>query len=219
MNIFSSLTSTTIAVAFFVIGGMPGIVQSQQERSGFDDNELYQEPYPYFESIYDSDDRTFREDDRIWDDARHRDHELREDYLRSLSGSPFVDGEDITVAVNHGIATLAGSVEDRSAMIDVEEIAYDAGAMRVQNQLTIRESDDRPWAEMRDNELKEEIQDELWWSLFVNDDRIRVSVQDGVATLHGTVENKGEIADAVENAYEAGAKRVKSRLWVNPDLK
>jgi osmotically-inducible protein OsmY len=138
--------------------------------------------------------------------------------MRDLEMSPFVDEDIIHVSVNKNIATLSGRVEDRSAMIDAVGIAYDAGAMRVRNELRQKEMDERPWEKMRDAELKKEIQDELWWSPFVNGDRIRVTVQDGVATLHGTVEKQGEIADAVENAYEAGAKRVKSRLWVNPDL-
>lgn len=219
MKGFFALFTAVIPLALVVsIGGTPGIVQGQTDRTGYDENELFQEPYPYFEYIYDSDDRTFREDDRLRDDARRRDHELREDIIYDLSISPFVEGENITVSVNHGIATLAGRVEDRSAMIDAVEIAYDAGAMRVRNQLHPQELEDRPWAEMRDRELKEKIEEELWWSPFVNEEQISVRVQDGVAILHGTVENRGEIADAVENAYEAGAKRVISRLWVNPDL-
>jgi hypothetical protein len=32
------------------------------------------------------------------------------------------------------------------------------------------------------------------------------------------VENQGEMADAVENAYEAGAKNVRNRLWIDPTL-
>ncbi len=99
-------------------------------------------------------------------------------------------------------------------MIDAVEIAYDAGARRVRNQLRQLDVDDRPWEGMRDDELKDAIENELTMSPFVDADRIRVTVRNGVATLSGRLENKGEIADAVENAYEAGAKRVKSRLWV-----
>lgn len=212
---FTAVMSLSVVV---ILGGTPGNVQGQTDRTGYDENELFQEPYPYFESMYDSDDRTFREDDRLRDDARRRDLDLRKDIISDLSRSPFVEGENITVSVNHGIATLGGTVEDRSAMIDAVEIAYDAGAMRVRNQLHPQTIEDRPWAEMRDREIREEIEEELWWSPYVNEERINVRVQDGVAILHGTVENREEIADAVENAYEAGAKRVISRLWVNPDL-
>ncbi|MBA3612040.1 MAG: BON domain-containing protein, partial [Nitrospirales bacterium] len=130
----------------------------------------------------------------------------------------FVDGDDVRVSVDNRVATLSGTVEDRSAMIDAVELAYDAGARKVRNKLSQRDRGERPWADMRDSELKEEIRDELDRSPFVNSDQISVSVRNGVATLSGGVENKGEIPDAVENAYEAGAKRVKSRLWVDPDL-
>jgi osmotically-inducible protein OsmY len=146
------------------------------------------------------------------------DDELRAVIARDLATSPFVDGERINVSVDNREVTLSGRVEDRSAMVDAVEIAYDAGALNVRNHLRKMEGEDRPWADMGDRELKREIQDELAYSPFVNEEQIRVNVRDGVAILYGGVENEGEIADAVENAYEAGAKRVKSRMWVDPEL-
>lgn len=211
MNILRSFISPIAACAFILFMGAPGLAQSQMY---YDDYDNYYDPFydPYF------DDYGNYGYDYGYDEYIQTDPELRAEIMRDLSMSPFVDGEDITVSVDAGIATLSGRVEDRSAMIDAVEIAYDAGAWNVRNELDQRDRDERPWVNMRDHELKEDIREELTYSPFVNSDNIRVTVRNGVATLFGGVENKGEIADAVENAYEAGAKRVKSRLWVDPDL-
>jgi len=198
--------------------GAPGIAQSQV---GYYDglgpyNDRYYDPYYYDGYGYGYDPYGYYYDD--YDDGMLTDAELRARIRLDLAMSPFVDRENIHISVDNGVATLSGSVEDRSAMVDAVEIAYDAGAWKVRNKLRQRNMDDRPWADMRDSELKQEIQEELAYSPFVNSDQIRVSVRNGVATLYGGVENEGEIADAVDNAYEAGAKRVKSRLWVDPNL-
>jgi osmotically-inducible protein OsmY len=211
-RVLHSLTSTALGIAFLLTVSIPGVAQAQRDRTGYQENDLYNEPYPYFESRYDG------ENEYWFEDERPTDRELRREIMQDLSTSPFSNGDQIRVSVDRGIATLSGRVEDRSAMIDAVETAYDAGAMRVRNNLRPQGWEDRPWVDMRDRELRDDIEDELAFSPFVNSDRIEVSVRNGVATLQGTVENQGEIADAVENAYEAGAKRVVSRLWVNPDL-
>ncbi len=76
------------------------------------------------------------------------------------------------------------------------------------NKLRVANLEDRPWASMNDRELRDEIQSELAWSPSVDADRINVNVRDGVAVLEGDVEDQSEMVAAVENAYEAGARRV-----------
>ena len=66
--------------------------------------------------------------------------------------------------------------------------------------------------QMSDSVIKEEIQDELWWSPFVDRDDVHVTVEDGVATLTGFVDSRSEYHAATENAYEGGA------IWVDNDL-
>ncbi|GJL62916.1 MAG: hypothetical protein NPIRA04_15700 [Nitrospirales bacterium] len=206
MKLLQTYLSTAVAVILTVcVIGTPGLSHGQAGEFIYgtnSDKSSYYDPYdPYY-----------------FDDNILTDREIRRRTMRILSVSPFVDEEHIRVEVDKGITTLSGTVEDRSAMMDAVEIAYDSGAWKVQNKLRKRNWNNQPWAEMRDSELKEEIEDELAFSPFVNADQIAVGVRNGVATLYGGVENKGEIADAVENAYEAGAKRVKSNLWIDPDL-
>ncbi|WP_342347604.1 BON domain-containing protein [uncultured Nitrospira sp.] len=98
----------------------------------------------------------------------------------------------------------------------------DRDTMRTQENLKRNRSDDN-WiddgvdgrrAGMSDRELEKAVRDELSWSPFVDEDPIRVNVRQGVVTLQGTVEDPSEMAAAVDNAYEAGARRVVSRLRI-----
>lgn len=66
--------------------------------------------------------------------------------------SPFVDGERVRKSVDDRVVTPSRRIDDRSAMIDAVEIAYDAMAYRVQNHLRKGEGDDRPRAEIEDHE-------------------------------------------------------------------
>ncbi|WNM56681.1 BON domain-containing protein [Candidatus Nitrospira allomarina] len=144
------------------------------------------------------------------------DEEIQYRIQRRLKVSPYENGE-ITVRVGQGETILSGFVENQDALVDVVEIAFDAGATNVNNQLRIK-NQDLPWKKMTDQELKEAVEEELYWSPFVNSVPIRVEARNGIVTLSGRVENRGEIVDAVANAYEAGAKNVRIHLWIDPTL-
>ncbi len=53
---------------------------------------------------------------------------------------------------------------------------------------------------------------EIALSPFVDGQWIRVTVRDGVVTLRGSVEDQKAADSAVENAREAGAKKVINKL-------
>src|SRR5690606_8291583 len=106
---------------------------------------------------------------------------------RRLEVSPYENGK-ITVHVEQGETVLSGYVEDRDALVDAVEIAYDAGATNVNNQLHIK-NQDFPWKKMTDQQLKEAVEEELYWSPFVNSVPIRVEAHNGNVTLSGRVEN------------------------------
>lgn len=145
------------------------------------------------------------------------DEELEYRIQRRLEVSPYGNG-DITVQVDKGETILSGYAKDRDAIVDVVEIAYDSGATNVKNQIRMRDQLDHPRRKITDQKLKEAVEAELYWSPFVNSVPIRVEAQNGIVTLSGRVENRGEIVDAVENAYEAGAKNVRICLWIDPTL-
>ena len=70
-----------------------------------------------------------------------------------------------------------------------------------------------------DWKIKNDIENELFWSYFVDSDNISVSVENGVVTLKGTVDSWQELDAAIENAFEGGAEKVESQLKVEGDPK
>jgi osmotically-inducible protein OsmY len=65
-----------------------------------------------------------------------------------------------------------------------------------------------------DGEIEAEIREEFFWSPFVAGDTITVSVENGIATLTGSVDTKSDRSMAEANAYEGGAFRVINKIEV-----
>jgi osmotically-inducible protein OsmY len=65
------------------------------------------------------------------------DARIREHVLDQLRWSPFVDVEDVSVAVEDGVVTLTGHVQSWSERAAATENAFEAGAVRVENELEV----------------------------------------------------------------------------------
>jgi osmotically-inducible protein OsmY len=70
------------------------------------------------------------------------------------------------------------------------------------------------WTWKPDWEIREDVKDELFWSPYVDENQVNVSVENGVVTLTGNVANLSERYAAEDNAYEGGAKDVHNELTV-----
>ena len=66
------------------------------------------------------------------------DREIEADIRDEFFWSPFVDGDNITVSVENGIATLTGAVDTKSDRSMAEANAYEGGASQVINKLQVR---------------------------------------------------------------------------------
>jgi osmotically-inducible protein OsmY len=163
---------------------------------------------------------------------------LAADIRGALTRDPYVSRHEITVEVENGTAVLNGAVPSYFDKAQAEDIAASVkGIARVQNHLRVLDAStplvydpyvyedwyiyDYPWYDYapevtwrQDAEIKQDIENELWWSPFVDADEVSVAVSDGVATLTGTVESWSEWHAASENAYEGGAKRVVNQVQV-----
>lgn len=165
------------------------------------------------------------------------DAEIVDHVHEALDENVFVEAEDIQVAAVGGVVTLAGSVESSFQWAHADDVAASVrGVKEVSNELEI--IDDTPplvydpfvWrfdprgfpgylgepyaTELSDQIIKESVEQELFWSPFVDETDIVVTVDDGVVTLTGTVETLREQANAIENAYEGGATWVEENLVV-----
>lgn len=164
------------------------------------------------------------------------DDQVAQSLRDALERSSLVDAEDIIVRVSNGRATLTGDVDSNFAKWAAGDVAATTrGITQVQNQLipydlpelTVSRYYYYPWHSSyypwtysatddikTDRELHEDVRDELTWSPFTDAEDISISVSNGVVTLTGEVDNRLEKGAAEDNAYQAGATRVKNQLVV-----
>lgn len=156
----------------------------------------------------------------------------------ALARDPFVDRFEITVDVVNGTAHLYGTVDTYYEKAQADDVAATAsGVLEVTNHLVVDALDtpytydpyvdeyyvyDYDWYDYEpvytleeDWNIRDDIKDELWWSPFVDSDDVNVTVENGTATLTGTVETWSEYWSARENAYEGGATWVINELNVS----
>jgi osmotically-inducible protein OsmY len=146
--------------------------------------------------------------------AEQTDAELEDQVEQALLLDPLVDRFDIGVSVFNGRAYLAGTVDRSFDKWHAEDVAAGVeGVVDVTNNLVVM----RKPVHASDFAIKRDIEDELFWSPFVDADQVKVEVTDGVATLTGTVDTWNERAWAAENAREGGALSVRNQLVVKND--
>lgn len=163
--------------------------------------------------------------------------------LRSaLAANTIAESYEIDVKADRGVVTLSGTVDSFLEKSEAEDVALRTnGVVAVRNDLRVRypalthyDYDYDPWWDyspdygryavlrpdgrtqtlITDAELEEEIEYELFWSPFVDSIAVDVEVDNGVATLSGTVRNWRAFSAATQNALEAGALGVVNDLKV-----
>jgi len=165
-----------------------------------------------------------------------RDDVLEDLIERAFSRDPVVDALDITPDVQNGVVDLYGTVDNYFEKAQAEDLAARInGIVAVRNYITVSGVYDpypyNPYLDdwyaedlwdvyipamtlKADRTIKEDIENEFFWSPFVDGEDIEVSVMDGKATLTGTVDSWREFNSASENAFEGGAVVVYNQLTV-----
>ncbi len=139
------------------------------------------------------------------------DNQLRRRVELTLHDDSFINPFHIKVDVVTGRVILHGSVDSQFLKNHVEDVVSRVkGVVDVKNNLII----DKSWSWKPDKVIEEDIKEELWWTPFVKHEQVTVSVENGVATLSGTVDNYLELKMAIENAREGGAREVNSLLTI-----
>ncbi len=127
----------------------------------------------------------------------------------AIENSPSMTAGDVKVRARNGLVTLTGTVDNEEKKEQIGQIASRiVGVIDLRNALVVRES----LSIESDLALKDDIEDELFWSPFIDSDKITVTVNNRVATLSGTVETWQERVTAEKNAFEAGAKTVENLI-------
>lgn len=150
----------------------------------------------------------------------------------SIAENPYLEPFEIDVSVNGGVVYLYGAVDTVFEKSQAGELAANQiGVKSVKNYIDIRTptgaiyspyagiyynySEERPGLDATvtfDWEIKEDIEFELFWSPFISSEDVKVKVEDGVATLTGSVDTWTEYNAAEDNAYEGGAVDVVNKL-------
>jgi len=165
------------------------------------------------------------------------DQELAQRVREALQRDPFVEQYEVTVTVVDGTAYLNGTVDTYFEKAQADDVVSRVvGVVEVRNNIDV----DYPgtpivydpylydwypyghywydyaprYSVKSDWEIRKDIEDELWWSPYVDSDDVTVTVDDGVARLTGTVDSWMEYRAATENALEGGAIRVYNDLDV-----
>ncbi len=137
--------------------------------------------------------------------------ELKQAVEKALSDDPYIDRYDLKVSTFGGKVYLFGRVSTSWEFRRAQRLAEDVeGVVSVSNDIDYR----RTWKWKPDREIEKNIEQELYWSPFVDESLVKVSVENSIATLTGYVSTCSEYRTAEENAYEGGAKDVINKLRV-----
>jgi osmotically-inducible protein OsmY len=135
---------------------------------------------------------------RLIEDVFRRDAELHDQNIA-------VDVED-----NH--VTLSGSAKTVGQKVRAENIVSQIdGVLTVENHIKVAARGHQ----VSDAQITAAIIDELYWSPYVDSDRLTVTVKNGRATLKGRAADRFVASIAVQNAFEGGARSVRTNLTLN----
>lgn len=139
------------------------------------------------------------------------DEQLKKRIEGALTKDPYINRFALNIDTFNGIVYLTGDVNTSFEKSHAESVVQKVkGVTDIVSNIQY----DYQWKWKPDWELKKDVQQQLDWSVFVNEDQIDVEVDQGIVTLSGDVSTWIDYNAAEKNAYEAGAKDVKNKLVV-----
>jgi len=165
------------------------------------------------------------------------DDKLVENVQDALKRDPYLERYQLGVSVLNGAVYLTGIVDSYFDKTHAEDVASRVnGITDIHNSLIVsfpaygyyfwpysyhyepyyynRPAVDLNWTYKNDAEIQSDIGSQLFWSPFVDRDQVNITVNNGVATLTGTVDSWNEYNAATENAWQGGARSVINKLKV-----
>ncbi len=162
------------------------------------------------------------------------DEKLAEKVSSALRKNPAVEKWEIDVTAINGVVYLSGTVDsyfEKSRAADIT--ASTAGVIDVNNNIEVMDENEYgywdyygwnsyypPMYDLNvptlktDSEIKNSIENQIWWSPYVNREDLEITVEDGEVILNGTVETEQEKLFAEINAFEGGAEEVDNNILV-----
>lgn len=145
------------------------------------------------------------------------DSEIQKDVMEELKWEPFLNSSEIGVAVKNGVVTLSGLVDSYTKKISAEKAAKRvAGVKAVAEDVKIRLSGT---AKKSDTEIAEALLNALKWHSALQEDKVKMKVEDGWVTLEGDVEwefQKNAVGSTAENLL--GVIGVSNNIKIIPKI-
>jgi osmotically-inducible protein OsmY len=143
------------------------------------------------------------------------DIQIQKDVMEQLRWEPFLNASEIGVTVKNGIVTLSGHVDSLSKKLTAEYAAKKiAGVKAIAEDIQIGVS---PSFNKTDTEIAEAVLNALKWHSAVQEEKIKIKVENGIVRLEGEVEwdyQRTNARSAIENL--AGVRSVLNLITVNP---
>jgi osmotically-inducible protein OsmY len=142
---------------------------------------------------------------------------LRQDVLDELEFEPSLDAAHIGVTVDSGVVTLTGHVASYAEKIAAEKAARRIRGVRaIAQEIHVQSSRDTKFS---DDALAMRAADILSWNIQVPSDTIKITVQDGWATLTGDVDWQYQRQAAEDDIRRlSGVRGVHNEIKINPQL-
>ncbi len=139
---------------------------------------------------------------------------IEQDLEQAFLWDPVLERHEIAPVVRNGKAYLYGRVDNAYEKWRAADVASRVpGIAAVDNGLEVADE----WARRTDSRIEQAVEDQLFWSAEVDQESITVEVDDGIVTLAGGVESWTEHHEAIDDAFDAGARVVRSELSVAGD--
>lgn len=145
------------------------------------------------------------------------DSQIQKDVMDQLKWEPFLNASQIGVAVKNGIVTLSGQVDTYSKKLAAENAAKKiAGVKAIAEDIQIGVS---PAYSKTDTEIAEAVLNALKWHTAVQEEKLRIKVENGNVRLEGEVEwefQRKNAETAIENL--TGVSSVMNLITVKPKI-
>jgi len=146
------------------------------------------------------------------------DLQIQKDVIDELKWQPFLQASDIGVSVRDGIVTLSGNVDFYTKKILAEKaVRKVAGVKAIAEDIQVGVS---PAYRRSDADIAAAVLEALKWHSAVQEDRIKIKVEDGVIKLEGEVEwdyQRRSIHEAVDHL--SGVTSVINLITIKPIIK
>lgn len=146
------------------------------------------------------------------------DIQIQKDVMDELKWEPYLTASEIGVAVRNGIVTLSGQVDSYSKKLLAEKVTKRvAGVKAVAEDIQVGIA---PGNRKTDAEIADAVLNALKWHTAVQDEKIKIKVEDGCVILEGEVEwdyQRTSAKAAIENL--AGVRSVVNLISVKPRIK